>query len=103
PPAVTAGKPTLSLSPASGNAGTAIIVTGRDFDTGRNVVVELIENQRATRLTAQPVDVRSDGTFTVSVIIPRSAAAGGAEMVACSVLATGAASELCGRHAFTVR
>ena len=58
-------------------------ISGRDFDSGKPATIALYQNGKPHLLVSPPIDVRSNGTFVVTVTIPSDVSPGAAEIVAC--------------------
>lgn len=72
----------MSLSPASGPAGTSVIVTGSGFTAGGTVRLQFVDAAKVRTLVSKKVAVDSTGGFVVTVTVPTAAAAGTGKFVA---------------------
>ncbi|BDZ39124.1 bifunctional metallophosphatase/5'-nucleotidase [Microbacterium suwonense] len=70
--ATTAAGGTIALDKAKVAAGGSVTVTGEGFAAGEKLTIEL----RSTPVTLGTVTAAADGTFSTSVVIPKSTAAG---------------------------
>ncbi|MGH2596819.1 MAG: hypothetical protein ACRDH7_12750 [Actinomycetota bacterium] len=66
----------MSLSAASGLRGSSVLITGTGFTVGGTVRLQFVDSASVRTLVAKNVAVASDGTFSVTVTIPASAALG---------------------------
>jgi hypothetical protein len=80
----TALRPSIVLSAATVKIGGPLTISGKDFDTGKQATLAIVQGGKAHTLVSRPIDVHSDGTFEVTVTIPSAAGPGAAEIVACS-------------------
>jgi hypothetical protein len=78
-----AARPTITLSTNTVKIGGLLTISGRDFDAGRPATVAIYQSSTSHLLVSTPIDVRSDGTFVVTVRIPSGVTPGAAEVVAC--------------------
>jgi LysM repeat protein len=73
-PVTGGGKASLSLNPATGNAGSQVTVSGSGFTA--NTAVNVSVAQGSTISAAVPVTSDNNGAFSVAVTIPSSAGPG---------------------------
>jgi uncharacterized repeat protein (TIGR01451 family) len=73
-------QPSLSLAPAAGPAGTAVTVTGTNFE--RHCPVDVFVGSTANDPLASGVPVSQSGTFSTTITIPSDLEAGEHEIIA---------------------
>jgi serine/threonine-protein kinase len=83
PSASPATRPSITLSTTSARIGGPVTISGRDFDSGKLATIAIYQNAKPHLLVSPPIDVRSNGTFVVTVTIPSDLIPGAAEIVAC--------------------
>jgi hypothetical protein len=83
-PSPTAIRPSILLSTITPKIGGPLRITGGGFDPGKQASVAIRQGTRTQVLTGSPFDVHPDGSFTVTVTIPRGMSPGAALIVACS-------------------
>jgi hypothetical protein len=76
-------RPSITLSATTARIGGPVTISGRDFDSGRPATIAIYQNAKPRPLVSPPIDVRSNGTFVVTVTIPSDVSPGAAEIVAC--------------------
>ncbi len=74
----------ISLSVSTGHAGTSVTVKGAHFVVGGSVGIRFVDSKGVRRRVAKPqnVKVASNGTFSVKITVPTSAAIGDGRLVA---------------------
>jgi serine/threonine protein kinase len=78
-----ATRPSITLSASTVRIGGPLTISGRNFDSGKPATVAIFQSTTRHLLVSTPIDVRSDGTFVVTVRIPSGVRPGAAEIVAC--------------------
>ncbi|MFF5625649.1 ExeM/NucH family extracellular endonuclease [Microbacterium sp. NPDC012755] len=78
-PFTIAGQPvfagTIALDSSKVTAGKKLTITGKGYQAGETVTVQL-QPKKGQPLTLGTVQVRADGTFSTSVVVPKSVPAG---------------------------
>lgn len=66
----------MSVSPTSGPAGSSVLVTGTGFTAGGTVRLQFVDSASTRTVLSKKIAVASNGTFSMTVVIPASAAVG---------------------------
>ena len=82
-PSPVAARPSITLSAATVRVGGSLTISGRDFDARKTAALAIYQGSKPHALVSNPIPVRPDGTFVVTVRIPSGVNPGGAEIVAC--------------------
>jgi hypothetical protein len=72
----------ITLSPTSGHAGSAVLVTGTGFTASGTVRIQFQDSATVRTLVAKNVVVDSGGGFAVAVTVPATAPLGPGKYVA---------------------
>ena len=101
-PSHSPGSQSIVLSSNTVQVGGTETVAGKDFDPAKLATLAIVQSAVSHSLVSKPVDVRSDGSFVVTVTIPSGIHIGAAEIVTCTYNGTGVQPGPCAAKPVTV-